>query len=247
MPLARLCILALIPLLAAGCRHYTGYVQQHVETTPDKGPSRQEFAPAPEPIRLIGLPTAQSGAIEFRAVQREIIRRPVTRQVTARRTYVRYHWSVWLAKPLAWISLYLPFYMPYADPHNHGGGNWNQLNYWRDVLAYYNLFEANPNGSQRIEDEWTVLSAEQTLETVIREEAPLPGAPVQLLLGSQPLAQALTSPEGVARFDLRRVLTPEIAATAREFTLDLIPGRAGSAKTFTLPDEVLQTLLQPAP
>ncbi len=247
MPLARVLILALIPLLAAGCRHYTGYVQQHVETTPAQGQARTDFAPAPDPIRIIGLPNAQSGAVEFRAVQREVTRKPATRQIVARRVYVRYHWSVWLAKPLTWITLYLPFYLPYADPHNHDGGNWDQLDYWRDVLAYYNLFEANPNGSQRIEEKWTVLLSEPAWQTFTRDEAPLPGAPVRLLLGAQPLAQTLTNAEGVARFDLRRVLTPEIAGASREFTLDLVPSRPGSAKTFTLSAEVLQALLTPAP
>lgn len=247
MPLARILILALIPLLAAGCRHYAGYVQKHVETMPAKGQAKTDFAPAPEPIRIIGLPTAQSGAVEFRAVQREVTRQPATRQVVARRVYVRYHWSVWLAKPLAWITLYLPFYLPYADPHNHDGANWDQLDYWRDVLAYYNLFEANPNGSQRIEEAWTVLLSEQAWQTSTRDEAPLPSAPVRLLLGPQALAQTLTSAEGVARFDLRRVLTPELASATREFTLDLIPGRPGSAKTFTLSPEVMQALLKPSP
>ena len=230
-------------IAAAGCRHYAGWVDHEVRTTRlrEQAPLKQVSAGAALRVRP---PTASSGWIEVRAFRTYTVRQPVKRELLARRTYVPYHWSTPLVKPIVGVTVFLPFYFAYTNPHNHGGDTWGKMDYLRDVVGYFNAFEAYISGPQHVEEEWSVLWSERGHELLPDEKEPLDGAQLEIWLDDKRLGAANSDASGVARFDLRPHVTPALAKSSRQVTVAVVQGDARLAQeTITLDQKVLRSLL----
>ena len=239
--------LALTALFAgAGCSHHAGWVDKETRRVALTRETRDTTVSAKAPIRVLSQPTAASGALHLRLVRIRLSQRMARRDLTGRRTYVRYHWSVPLLKPFVMISVYFPFYLPNVHPHNHSGGTWGAGDYFRDVLAWYNIFEAYPNGPQEVEETRKTISSRLSWVTVQRREIPLVGARVEVRADGKALARARSDNDGVAKLDLRPHLTPAMASTGQRFEVVLLAGRihAGAKRQVTVDRGVIQALLQ---
>ena len=237
-------LLAGLVLTGAGCRHYAGWVDRQIRVTPLSAADPRTEAKTDIRLRVTRTPTASSSVLEVGLVQPYAVRRRVNRELIAKRTYARYHWSTPLVKPLVAVTIFFPFYFSYIDPHNHRGATWDKWDYLRDVFAYWNVFEAWPGGAHRMEKEWTVLWSERRHDTVPTREDPIPGARVEIRLGDRRLGHATTDAEGVARFDLRPHLTAKMAGADREFAVLLMEkGAKRASDTAIVNKEVLRALL----
>lgn len=244
--------LLFLPLIAAsltGCRHYAGWSDRRVRRVPFSEETRVEIVEAPNPIQVVGTPSPQDGTIELRVVATEQARRLERREIIGRRAYVPYRWHTPLWKPVVIASVIGPFYLPYADPHDHSGKAWGMRDYLRDVVAYFNIFEAYPYGARELEEEWRVISSEETWMPVSKAETPLPAAQLRLRLDDATLSQATTDAGGAARFDLAGLLTKEMASQDRRFTILLLPDDAqgGGYTHLHVEAETLRALLNSAP
>jgi len=225
-------------LSLAGCRHYAGWVDREVRMTPlsEETQETEGFD-----LALLQPPKAADGLIQVKAVRVSTSRQRVRKQLVARRTYTEYHWSTPILKPLCAVTIVIPIYLTYIEPHNHSGGTWGRGDFCRDWLSYYNFFEAFACGRQKPEKEWTVLWTDETWEPRSRAETPLPGAEIEFWFGAKRLGSAVAGADGVASFDLRPHVTAAAAELDQQFDARLVQDGARKAG---LPIPVKQDVLK---
>ena len=216
---ARLILPLLLVLAATGCRHYTGYIERHAVRTPLPGEVSEDHAKSERPLRLISGPTADDGRIRLRVIRKKLYLRPERRRILARRTYDPYHWYTPLIKPFVMVTVVLPYYFSWIEPHNYSGANWGMDDYFWEVVSYNNLFTADPGGPQTAEREWTELSSQDTKAPFREDDEPYPGIQVVVSLGGKVLAATRSDDKGDATLKLADFVTPQIASSERDLEL----------------------------
>ena len=232
-------------LLAAGCAHPCGYVEIRTRLAPIGDEREVERLPAVRPLRILRDVSATNAVIEVQVEEREVTTGLAVQETHGRRTYVPYKWYAPILKPLASVTVVLPFYFSASSPHSHGAGNWGMLDYFRDVLAWFNPFSALPAGSRRVESRerplrWRVISA-----PLAERQVPISGRAVALHLDGEKIEEQVSDAEGMVRFDLTQRLTSEFAQDDRQLALvSSAPDGAVEDMRWTVTADVLRELVR---
>ena len=150
-------------LVMAGCSHPCGYVDIRSTLTPLNPGERQARAADAELLRVTRAISAENAVPEARIETREVAGEVMRQDTYGRPTYVKYAWYTPILKPFAAVTIIAPFYMSFHDPHVHNGGSWRKLDFFRDVLAWYNLFSAMPTGPREMGQEEVRISSKKVL------------------------------------------------------------------------------------
>lgn len=242
-------VLAVLAGLLAGCAHPTGYVDLHAVVTPTGGESVRQAMPE-QPLRVTRDLSAKNGVLDVRVESLEIATGAARRDIYGRKTYAVWRWYAPLAKPFVGVLLIPPFYLAAHDPHTHGAENWTRGDYFRDVIAWYNLFSAMPNGPREMELTETPLRSE-TLETTLRQRrVPIAGRTIIVQLDDRELGRGVSDADGAVSFNLAPALTAELARA--DHTVRLVsPGADGETAelSWTLEAATVRQFLNrpPAP
>ena len=236
---------ALALLLTTGCVHPCGYVEIRTQLVPLGDEREVRRLPAVQPLLIVRDVSATSAVIEVRVEQREVTTGLAVQETRGRRTYAPYKWYAPILKPLASVTVVLPFYFSASSPHNHGAENWGMLDYFRDVLGWFNPFSALPNGPRRVESRerslrWRVISA-----PLAERQVPISGRAVALHLDGEKIEEQVSDAEGMVRFDLNRHLTPARAEADRQLALmSSAPDGAVADVRWTVTTAVLRELVR---
>ena len=195
-------VVAVLALSTAGCRHYCGYVGQHMVIQTAGDGETVESRPAPDPMVIEQLLPPGSAALVVRVEGLEVATAMADCALYGRETFVEWRWYSPLVKPLVVISLFGPFYASAFDPHAHSSGNWGMLDYLQDVGSWYNFVSAVPSGPREVEDEETLIRSERRMTTTRVSRTPLAGRKVTLAIGEKTIAAATSDEKGRVRFDL---------------------------------------------
>lgn len=195
-------VFAVLALSMAGCKHYCGYVGQHMIIQTAGDGETVESRPAPDPMVIEQLFPPGSAALVVRVEGLEVATAMADCSLYGRQSFVEFRWYSPLVKPLVAISIFGPFYASAFDPHAHSGGNWGMMDYLQDIGSWYNFFSAVPTGPREVEDEETLIRSERRMTTTRVSRAPLAGRRVTLTIGEKRVASATSDEKGRARFDL---------------------------------------------
>jgi hypothetical protein len=230
---AAILLLLLCGLAAAGCRHPCGYVGKHTAIVPEADAGLAESRPAPDPLVIEQLLAPGSGTLVLRAEGLEVASAMAECRLYGREAYVEYRWYTPLVKPLVVLTLVGPFYAAGFDPHAHDGGNWDLLDYLRDVGAWFNLFSGIPTGARLLADEETLLRSERRMTVVRVARVALADRKVALFIDDKPFAEARTDSVGRARFELDPWVRARTDSADHALRLEL-DGAAHGALSVTL-------------
>jgi hypothetical protein len=237
--LASLAGLALI----AGCSHPCGYVDIRSTLTP-LGEGRVENAPLEQPLRITRELSERNAVLEVRVESLETTTGPAQLERFGKPTYVPWRWYHPLVKlPIA-VTILPPFFLAFHDPTTYGGGNWTRWDYFRDVVAWFNLCSAVPTGGREVRTAEERILLKKVV-AVRERRAPIAGRGVTLSLDGRPLASGVSNSEGEVRFDLAPFLTPDLAQASH--TLRIVsPSGAGEAAELSQPldGKTVQQLLE---
>jgi len=220
-------------LLFAGCAHHCGYVDVHVRLTRATDQDRLVAGGGRGALRVLEPITADQPVLRVQAVRTKEAEVAYRREVIGREERVPYTAWTPVVKPLSWILVWWAWWEPFRDPHCHNGKTWGPADYFRDVLAWYNLFEALPGGTRRLGEEKTL--SRSVVHAGRRDlSAPAPGKEVAVYIDTDgvnaglPAARLCTDSNGEVGVDVRPHLSPEIASrgvTVRLVCDDLGEGR----------------------
>jgi len=229
----RLCRLAAVAGLAwmAGCSHPCGYVDLHSQWTV-LGEGRASTAPLAQPLQIERGISERNAVLEVRVESLETTEGLVRSDLYGKPTYVEWVWYHPLLKLPVAVTILPPFYLAFRVPHTHSGGNWSRWDYFRDVIAWFNLASAVPTGPREIRAEEALVRSKKMTAILSQRRAPLAGRGVSLSLDGRELASAVSDAQGEVRFDLAPFLTPELAQGSH--TLRLVsPYEVGGAVEYT--------------
>ena len=226
-------LLLLCALPAAGCRHPCGYVGKHAVILPEGDPGPAESRPAPDPLAVEQLLAPANGALIVRAEGLEVASAMADCRLYGREAYVEYRWYTPLVKPLVVLTIVGPFYAAGFDPHAHDGGNWDLLDYLRDVGSWFNLFSGIPTGARMLADDEELLRSERRMAVVRVARVPLPDRKVALFIDDKPFAEAPTDAAGRARFELDPWVRARTDSLDHALRLELV-GAGHGALNLTL-------------
>jgi hypothetical protein len=213
-----------------GCAHPCGYADVRVTwTLRASGQMRQ--ADRQQLLIVLRHPSVEDPRLVVSLSKALVVEREVLRQFSGIEVVVPYHWSALVVKPILPFTLVLAVWMPFDRPHSHDAGIWGMGDYLRDFVAWFNLFEAFPNGKQEASGNRVVFRTEKGWQPTQRLASPMSGARIQVLAAGQPVASLTTDAEGNATVDLRAlarriparaetVLTLQSEGAARRVVLD---------------------------
>jgi hypothetical protein len=241
----------MLPVLAGlawmpGCSHPCGYADVRSTLLPTAGEQRVTTTTLPRPLGVTREITGLNAVLEIKVSALETTEGPARMDTYGKLTYVTYQWYTPFVKLGAILSLVCPWYLPAHDPHIHGAGNWTRSDYFRDVLAWYNLCSGLPTGPRDIDLEEQLIRSETLRAPFSQRLAPVPGRSVTLSLDGKELAKAVTGADGTVRFDLAPFLKPELAKG--NHTLQIVtPVGSGAEAVLPLPLEgkTVEQLLGP--
>jgi hypothetical protein len=233
--------------LLAGCSHPCGYLDIRSTLTP-LGEGRVENAPLERPLRITRELSERNAILEVRLESLETTTGPAQLERFGKPTYVPWRWYHPLVKlPIA-VTIFPPFFLAFHDPTTYGGGNWTRWDYFRDVIAWFNLCSAVPIAGREVRMTEERILRKEVVAVIRERRAPIPGRSVTLTLDGRQLASGVSDAEGAVRFDLAPFLTPELAQAAH--TLRIVsPSVTGEAAQLSRPLEgkTVQQLLENRP
>lgn len=233
--------------LLAGCSHPCGYVDIRSTLTP-LGEGRVRNAPLERPLRITRELSGRNAILEVCVESLETTYGPAQLERFGKPTYVPWRWYHPLVKlPIA-VTIFPPFFLAFHDPTTYGGGNWTRWDYFRDVMAWFNLCSAVPTGGREVRLTEQRILRKEVIAVLRERRAPISGRSVTLSLDGRQLASGVSDAEGAVRFDLALFLTPELAQA--NHTLRIVsPTVAGQAAELSqsLEGKTVQQLLENRP
>ena len=237
---------ALVLLAAAtGCSHHCGYIEQRAALV--RAPEKDQITYLPGkgffgPLKPV---SRENHLLQVRVFRVGSGSQAFRREIWAREQYVKFVWYDPPLKVLSWVLFWRPFWEPFRDPHYHNGRNWDMLDYLRDVFAWFNIFEAFPNGRRTIGPE-KLISAKPMFLKGDNLTDPEKSGRIALQHRGKTLLKRQVDDQGWAELDLLPVIRPQMADADLELALRYQPDRKVPPilKFIRIPRQVVAELLK---
>jgi hypothetical protein len=208
--------------IVSGCAHPTGYVDIHSRVTPLGQEKQFTLSALSNPISVTGALSGSEMAdyvLHFNVESIEVTESVARRDAYGKRTDVAWQWYHPLLKIPVALTIIPPFFISMHDPHVHGDGGWKRRDFFRDVIAWYNLCSAIPTGSRRIDLEEKLIRSEVIVAPIEDKVVPVEGREVSVELDGKPISKAVSDAKGKFDFDMQPFLTEDFAKRDHELRL----------------------------
>jgi hypothetical protein len=227
----------------AGCAHPCGYIDIRTVMTPLESPEHVTQRLPDPPFRVVEEISPENGVLRVRAETIERHSKLFRRDVYGKKVYAPYAWYTPIVKPVVAITVVGPLYFSIRAPHSHAGYPWRRRDYFRDVVAWFNILSGVPVGTREFEDRDVLVRWDVTSWTYRDVPVPAPDRRATLRMEGWDLAEVRSDADGMLSLDIVPYLAK--ATGEQDVYLELVtpgPGGEEAVLHYTIPAETVRRL-----